>query len=130
MDPDFVVDFGEDEEEEEGEETRVVGGDDEFVEGDDPLDGVFSVRASGKRLPQYDGAADEESTGGGGGDGVAGSDAEVENFGVDENTNNNNEPTRVEIKIGGDTQVKVNVQHLVLLCSKNPTSFLLLHIYN
>lgn len=95
VDPDFVVDFGEDEDEEEEEfVVEKAIGDDEDDDGD--VMDVFRSRVG--RVPQFDGTADDE----GGGS----SDEEVENFGVDEN----NAQNRVKIKIGDAakvTQLKV-----------------------
>ncbi|VDO05083.1 unnamed protein product [Rodentolepis nana] len=83
VDPDFVMDFCEDEDEEEEEFVgeKVVGDDED---GGDVMD-VF--RSRGARIPQFDGAADDDG---------GTSDEEVENFGVDEN---NDEQNRVTIKI-------------------------------
>ncbi|KAM7533005.1 hypothetical protein Aperf_G00000126396 [Anoplocephala perfoliata] len=87
VDPDFVVDFGEDdEEEEEGEEFSKADVDDE--DDGDVMD-TFTLRSRGRSLPQFDGAGDDI-------------DEEVENFGVDENTNDLN---RVEIKVGETTKI-------------------------
>ncbi|VUZ52375.1 unnamed protein product [Hymenolepis diminuta] len=90
VDPDFVMDFGEDEDE---EEEEFVGekaiGDNEDDDGD--VMDVFRSRVG--RVPQFDGTADDE----GGGS----SDEEVENFGVDEN----NAQNRVKIKIGDAAKV-------------------------
>nr|CDS26636.1 fetal alzheimer antigen falz [Hymenolepis microstoma] len=89
VDPDFVMDFCEDDEEEEEEE---FGG--EKVVGDDEDDGdvMDAFRSRGARVPQFDGAADDDGT----------SDEEVENFGVDEN---NDEQNHVTIKIGDTAKV-------------------------